>query len=269
MLNLKKSYTSVEAGYYSSMDSGNDDIAGQGKLSDYLRRLTDIRQMDFEATYEQFMDLLSTEPARVYIPFFSRKQHKKHWARDDPAFVVVELVFLAIASLAYAIAFRRASFWSYIWTVLYSIIVDYFFVGIAVASTGSYIANKYLRQQNHSHSVAQEVEWLYAFDVHTNSFFCSFLVTYVLQYFLLPILLGRNFVSCILSNTLYSIAMIWYAYNTHLGYRQLPFLGNTQVFLWYPIVTVVLLLALSILLLLLGFRINCTRICMAFHYGLA
>jgi hypothetical protein len=25
------------------------------------------------------------------------------------------------------------------------------------------------------------VEWLYAFDVHANAFFCSFLVTYVLQ----------------------------------------------------------------------------------------
>jgi hypothetical protein len=35
----------------------------------------------------------------------------------------------------------------------------------------------------------QEVEWLFAFDVHSNAFFCSFLVTYVLQYFLLPIVM--------------------------------------------------------------------------------
>ncbi len=44
----------------------------------------------------------------------------------------------------------------------------------------SHLANKYLRQY-HSHSVEQEVEWLYAFDVHANAFFCSFMVTYVLQ----------------------------------------------------------------------------------------
>jgi len=36
-------------------------------------------------------------------------------------------------------------------------------------------------RQYHSHSVEQDVEWLYAFDVHANAFFCSFLLTYVLQ----------------------------------------------------------------------------------------
>lgn len=40
-----------------------------------------------------------------------------------------------------------------------------------------------------------------------------------IQYFLLPFLLGRAIVSCILSNTLYALATIWYAYITHLGYR--------------------------------------------------
>ena len=35
----------------------------------------------------------------------------------------------------------------------------------------------------------QEVEWLFAFDVHSNAFFCSFLVTCVLQYFVLPIVM--------------------------------------------------------------------------------
>lgn len=75
-----------------------------------------------------------------------------------------------------------------------------------------------MRQYN-SHSVEQEVEWLYAFDVHANAFFCSFMVTYVLQYFLLPILLSRAIIPCILSNTLYAAASIWYFYITHLGYR--------------------------------------------------
>jgi hypothetical protein len=109
-------------------------------------------------------------------------------------------------------------------------------------------------RQYHAHSVEQEVEWLYAFDVHANAFFCSFLVTYVLQvlrcvffiflpfvclfiasrllisflslilsrmvqYFLLPMLIGRSLFSCLLSNTLYALATVWYAYITHLGYR--------------------------------------------------
>lgn len=105
-----------------------------------------------------------------------------------------------------------------------------------ILSNTSHLANKYMRQY-HSHSVEQEVEWLYSFDVHANAFFCSFLITYVLQvcyfieiaianfkhvfwqYFLLPFLLGRAIISCILSNTLYALATIWYAYITHLGYR--------------------------------------------------
>lgn len=44
----------------------------------------------------------------------------------------------------------------------------------------SHVANKYMRHY-HSHSVEQDVEWLYCFDVHSNAFFCSFLLTYVLQ----------------------------------------------------------------------------------------
>jgi hypothetical protein len=106
----------------------------------------------------------------------------------------------------------------------------------------SYLSNKYLRQYHSQHSVEQEVEWLYAFDVHANSFFCSFFVTYVLQvylilflvilqvmnlfyhyvfqYFLLPILLGRSALSCLVSNTLYAMATAWYFYITYLGYRS-------------------------------------------------
>jgi len=242
--------------------------------------------MDFEATFDQMLTLLSTEPEKLYISFYYRKQTKNQWARDDPAFVVVQASFVAVSAFAYAIAFRHPSFWGYLWTVLYCVVVDWLLVGFAVASTCSHLANKYLRQ-SHAHSVEQEVEWLYAFDVHTNSFFCSFLLTYVLQvgfffayifffdqtiffpdqYFLLPLLLGRSVLSCVVSNTLYAVATVWYFYITHLGYRALPFLGNTQVFLWYPIVSVGFLWLFSIVLLVLGLKLNLTRVLMAFHYG--
>ena len=125
---------------------------------------------------------------------------------------------MALSALAFGVAFREPSFWGYLWTILYSVVVDWLFVGFAIASTCSHLANKYMRQY-HSHSVEQEVEWLYSFDVHANAYLCSFMVTHVLQYFLLPVLLGRSIVACALSNTLYAAATIWYAYITHLGYR--------------------------------------------------
>jgi len=244
----------------------NDHPRMDGKFPDYLRRLCDFRQMDFEASFDQLLTLLSLEPQRVYTSFYYRKQTKNQWARDDPAFIVIQASFVAIAAFAYAIAFRHPSFWGYLWTIIYSVIVDWLFVGMAIASTSAHIANKYMRQY-HSHSVEQEVEWLYAFDVHTNAFFCSFMITYVLQYFLLPILLSRAIIPCILSNTLYAGASIWYFYISHLGYRALPFLGNTQVFFWYPIVTIGCLWIFSIMLIILGLRVNFTRIVMAFHFG--
>jgi len=239
---------------------------GDGRFPDYIRRLCDFRQMDFESTFDQMLTLLSTEPHRVYTSFYYRKQTKNQWARDDPAFLVIEASFVAVAALAYAVAFRPPSVWGYLWAVLYCVVVDWLLVGLAVASVCCHVANKYLRQY-HSHSVEQEVEWQFAFDVHTNGFFCSFLVTYVLQYFLLPLLIGNSVLSCILANILYALATVWYAYITHLGYRALPFLANTQVFLWYPIVSICLGLVVSVVLLILGIRVNLTRIIMAFHYG--
>lgn len=44
---------------------GSSDSHNEGKFPDYLRRLLDFRQMDFEAAFEQFFTLMSTEPQKV------------------------------------------------------------------------------------------------------------------------------------------------------------------------------------------------------------
>jgi hypothetical protein len=75
------------------------------------------------------------------------------------------------------------------------------------------------------------VEWLYAFDVHCNAFFPLFLLLYVAQYFLLPVLLNDGFVALLCSNTLFALAFSYYHYITFLGYSALPFLKDTQRFL--------------------------------------
>lgn len=111
-----------------SLDSGT-------RFPEFLRRLCDVRQMDFEATFDQLLTLLSLEPDRVHKTFFYRKQTKNQWARDDPAFVVVQGIFVALAALAYAIAFRHASLFSYAWAVLYCVVVDWLLIGMAIAST--------------------------------------------------------------------------------------------------------------------------------------
>ena len=119
---------------------------------------------------------------------------------------------------------------------------------------------------HHQHSVEQTVEWLYAFDIHCNAFFVFFLIVYVAQFFLLPPLLSTSFLSLVLSNGLYAAGFIVYFYITHLGYRALPFLRRTEVYL-YPAGGAGLLMLLSCILGVLGLKINMTRLVSGFFFG--
>ena len=54
--------------------------------------------------------------------------------------------------------------------------------------------------------------------MHCNAFLPVYLLLYVLQYLLLPLLLRPGFVAVLLSNSLYAIAFSIYHYLTFLGY---------------------------------------------------
>lgn len=114
----------------------------------------------------------------------------------------------------------------------------FFAVGILVATASWWFANNRLRVPPTVHNVEQKVEWMYAFDVHCNSYFPFFLAVYVVQFFLIPLLLKDPcFLCTFLANTLYACACCYYWYITFLGYQVLPFLTKTTVFL-YPCVVV-------------------------------
>ncbi len=135
------------------------------------------------------------------------------------------------------------------------------------------------------HSVDQEVEWLYAFDVHCNGFFPLFVLLFVGQYFLSPLLMGNGFVSVFLANSLYALAFSYYHYVSFLGYSgntschvsssqqliyylshththtALPFLHNTQKFL-YPIGVILVVYVLSLI-----FRFNVFKFMISLYFG--
>eukprot|EP01118_Nematostelium_gracile_P001359 TRINITY_DN11399_c0_g1_i1.p1 TRINITY_DN11399_c0_g1~~TRINITY_DN11399_c0_g1_i1.p1 ORF type:complete len:243 (-),score=17.46 TRINITY_DN11399_c0_g1_i1:46-774(-) len=200
-------------------------------ITEYLRRLTSYAQMDFEYTFWQ-MFYLCFNPSRVYRTTSWHRQTKNQWARDDPAFVAILIFFLTVASLAYGVAFKL-SILGYLKLIFWSVFFDFISLGIFVATIGWWISNKYLRILNSIHAVDQTVEWLYAFDIHCNSFFPLFLMLHVVQFFLVPLLLKDMFISTFLSNTMYLIALGYYWHITFLGYHALPFLQNTRCFL-YP-----------------------------------
>lgn len=140
---------------------------------------------------------------------------------------------MAVASLAYSVAFEVPGFFNILRIMVGSILVDFLGSGLMMATGGWLIANRYLKEKT-PHSVEQDVEWLYAVDVHVNAFVPPFLILYVGQYFLLPIFMQDTFVATLLANTVYMCAIVYYHYIYFLGYNILPFLHNQVIFL-YPV----------------------------------
>lgn len=143
----------------------------------YLQRMTDLQQMDLQSAIDQMRTLLSLYPQPVYKMAYYRKQTKNHWARDDPAFAFLQVLMIVASSIAYALAFRVGSLSSIIGFVLKSVLINWLGVGVIVASLGRLVANQHLMMAERSSShVKQNVEWLYAFDVHCNSFIPLFVI---------------------------------------------------------------------------------------------
>lgn len=185
-------------------------------------------------------------PKVVYQHTKYHKQTKNQWARDDPAFVVLFSFFLVVATTAYCAAYAESGGRA-ILTVLSVVFIHFFVVGGLLATCFWLLTNAYLREESpSSHVVEQRVEWLYAFDIHCNSYFPAFILLYVIQYFLSPILVAHGFFPLLLSNLLYMLAFSYYSYLNFLGYDVLPFLEKTTLFL-YPIGLVIILGPLMVL----------------------
>mmetsp|Transcript_46937 Transcript_46937/g.114352 ORF Transcript_46937/g.114352 Transcript_46937/m.114352 type:complete len:242 (-) Transcript_46937:125-850(-) len=227
-------------------------------LPEYLRRALKYPQMDLEYTFWQ-MVYLCFDPKRVYKNTSYHKQTKNQWARDDPAFTVLCMGFLLVAAIAYCIAFQVSNPLIFLRVILGTVLVEFVVLGCAIATITWAVSNRYLRVHS-LHSVEQEVEWLYAYDIHCNSFFPLFLLLYVGQYFMLPYLLQEGFLPVFLSNSLYTVAFVYYHYITFLGYSALPFLRDAVYFL-YPAGVVIVLYVVT---LLIGF--NCTIFAINLHF---
>jgi len=240
---------------------GSASYRNNSVLPQYLRRIVKYQQMDLEYTFWQMFHLC-TSPKVVYQHTKYHKQTKNQWARDDPAFVVICSFLLAVAASAFCAAYGR-SVAQAAFTVASVVFMHFLLAGMSLATICWFLSNHYLREEVavHTHVVEQRVEWLYAFDIHCNSYFPLFVVLYVIQYFLSPLLIAHGFISTLLSNILYAVALSYYHYLNFLGYDVLPFLERTTFFL-YPIGLVVVLFPFSVLA---GF--NPTRFAMSLYFG--
>ncbi|KAL9333567.1 hypothetical protein Peur_073706 [Populus x canadensis] len=229
--------------------SSSTSRASSSTFPQYLRRIIKWQQMDVEYTFWQMLHLC-TSPKVVYQHTKYHKQTKNQWARDDPAFVVICSLLLVVAALAYCVAYDHSA--GHAVFVVISVLFFHFLIsGAGLATCCWFLTNAYLREEApNSHVVEQRVEWLYAFDVHCNSFFPMFVMLYVIHYFLSPLLVAHGFIPVLLSNLLFMVAASYYHYLNFLGYDVLPFLERTTFFL-YPIGVVIVL---SPILILSGFN---------------
>nr|GEW81653.1 protein unc-50 homolog [Tanacetum cinerariifolium] len=146
------------------------------------------------------------------------KQTKNQWARDDPAFIVICILLLAVSAVAYSVTYDH-SIGHTVFVVFSATCIHFLLAGAIVATFCWFVTNTYLREEtSNSHVVEQRVEWLYAFDVHCNSFFPLFIVLYVVHFFVSPLLVAHGFVPLLLSNLIFMVAITYYHYLNFLGY---------------------------------------------------
>ena len=228
-------------------------------MNEYVWRVFNVGQMDFQFAYSQMADLLRS-PAEVYKSTAIRKQIKNQWSRDDPAFLVLLVALMAAAALAWLVAFGLYSLTHTLTIVAGSILVLLFGAGLVLASAFRSYANSHMRVVR-LHAIEQQVEWLYAFDVHCNAFFPAFVLLFALQYFLLPLLLTPHFLSTLAANTLYAAALGAYLYVTFLGYAALPFIERPERLLWPGSVAAVLYLCTLLV------NVNLSYHCVNLYFG--
>ncbi|KAI8325968.1 UNC-50 [Martensiomyces pterosporus] len=206
------------------------------------RRLFHWRQLDFEFASWQMLYLL-VSPRRVYRNIYYHKQTKNQWARDDPAFLILQLAALLPTIIAYSVVYD-VGLNGFMKALLQLVVVNFILAGVLVATFTWFVANRFLRHRS-VHAADQRVEWLYAFDVHCNSFFTFFVFSYVLQLFFVPVLMKTSWISLFLGNTLFALAASAYAFITYLGFHAMPFLQHQEVYLYtIPLVAVVYLASL-------------------------
>lgn len=195
----------------------------------YFRRGISPSQWDLDYVCYQLINSCRA-PGRVYKLTLHRKQTKNQWARDDPAFASILLGFLAVVAFAYGIAYRYTSPFAYIWLIVH-FWTTFIGWGLVIATLGWFFTNRYGRiNTNLPHSVEQSVEWLFAWDIHCNSFVPILLLVYVANFLLLPlIMMSDGLIPCLVGNTLYATAIGYYLYITFQGYVILPFLQHDKL----------------------------------------
>lgn len=199
------------------------------KCSKYFSRLLHFNQMDFQFAAWQIMYLFIS-PKKVYKKSLYRKQTKNQYSRDDPAFFVILTSCIIISAIISSLVLRLG-FWSFVRLTFWLVIVDCILSGVIVATILWILAAKYMKEPGPP--TIDNVEWGYAFDVHLNAFFPPLIILHIFQTLLYNFFISKDwFISRLVGNTLWLVAVVYYCYITYLGYNSLPYLRGTKYILF-------------------------------------
>jgi hypothetical protein len=216
--------------------------------------------MELDSALSQMWSLLSGSNL-VSKMNKARKNTKNHYYRDDPGFMMIQVFFLTVTTIAYGLA-MKARLPLVVYNVIYQLAINYVTVGALVATATWSIANNFLMGGGQLHEIRKEVDWQHGYDIHCNAYFVYFFWTHVVQFALLPFIVEDTFFAQILGNTIFVVGVVAYCYTSFQGYLDLPTLVRQQV-LMYPAIG----FASLILFLTLTTRINLSHVVLSSNWA--
>ncbi|MCJ1322312.1 hypothetical protein MMC15_007660 [Xylographa vitiligo] len=195
------------------------------------------------------MTSLLFAPKKVFRSIYHHKrtqisnQTKNTWHRPDPSFTYLLSFFMLLTGLAWSIA-TTYSLAGIIRLTLIYVCVHFLAISLLIATAAYFFVGRLLgpgiaglpgrRRQQGLFVQAEDKEQLefgYCFDVAIRAFFPVWVLLYVVQFVLWPLISTKYWISLLVGNTLYLTAFGYYFVISFLGYNTLPFLHHTQFLL--------------------------------------
>lgn len=218
-------------------NSGNGLTRKLGRYWTMARRLFKPRTLDFETAMWEIAYLI-LNPKKLYSLHYYKQQQTANgrlsYARDDPLFLILLTSFLVVSAVAWGLTYSP-SFVDILGLIVYMVVVDFYLTGAIVATTSWFVTNKlfndsFVLGRDFGHYDVNYIEWGFCFDIHCNSFLVVWVLLYVVQYIILPLLrIKHSIFSVLLGNTLYFGTVGYYFVLTFYGYSSLPFINANRV----------------------------------------
>lgn len=204
-------------------------------LKRMMHRLFRPRTLDFENAIWEVFNLV-VNPKKMFRHNYTYKSNGRNsYLRDDPSFLILLTGLLSISAIAWGATYKN-SLWEIIKVIFTMVFFDFFLSGIVFATILWFVANKLFNPQfalsnvvsNTAKFSVNYIDWAFCFDVHCNSFFIIMCLLYIVQFFMLPLLMHeKSYLATILGNTLYFGAIGHYFVITFYGFNSLPLIGNS------------------------------------------